>query len=64
MGICWGMQFMNYSHGGEVKKLDKREDGVFEIDIQSSKLFKNLGTAKYLQSQFHNFIKSQFYFTV
>ena len=55
---------MNYSHGGEVKKLDKREDGVFEIDIQSSKLFKNLGTAKYLQSQFHNFIKSQFYFTV
>ena len=44
---------------GEVKKLDKREDGVFEIDIQSSKLFKNLGTAKF--SQFRNFIKSQFY---
>jgi len=43
LGICWGMQFMNYSHGGEVKKLDKREDGVFEIDIQTSKLFKNLG---------------------
>ena len=38
---------MNYSHGGEVKKLDKREDGVFEIDIQPSKLFKNLGMAKY-----------------
>ena len=38
---------MNYTHGGEVKKLDKREDGVFEIDIQSSKLFKNLGIAKY-----------------
>ena len=38
---------MNYSHGGEVKKLDKREDGVFEIDIQTSKLFKNLGMAKY-----------------
>ena len=37
---------MNYSHGGEVKKLDKREDGVFEIDIQPSKLFKNLGMAK------------------
>lgn len=53
---------MNYSHGGEVKKLDKREDGVFEIDIQSSKLFKNLGMAKF--SQFRNFIKSQFYFTV
>ena len=56
---------MNYSHGGEVKKLDKREDGVFEIDIQTSKLFKNLGTAKFSQfSQFRNFIQSQFYFTV
>ena len=53
---------MNYSHGGEVKKLDKREDGVFEIDIQTSKLFKNLGTAKFSQfsAQFRNFIKSQF----
>ena len=53
---------MNYSHGGEVKKLDKREDGVFEIDIQTSKLFKNLGTAKI--RNFHNFaifIISQFY---
>ena len=62
LGICWGMQFMNYSHGGEVKKLDKREDGVFEIDIQTSKLFKNLGTAKQF-CNFHNFaifIKSQF----
>ena len=54
LGICWGMQFMNYSHGGEVKKLDKREDGVFEIDIQTSKLFKNLGTAKQFRN-FHNF---------
>ena len=45
---------MNYSHGGEVKKLDKREDGVFEIDIQTSKLFKNLGTAKQFRN-FHNF---------
>ena len=54
---------MNYSHGGEVKKLDKREDGVFEIDIQTSKLFKNLGTAKQFRN-FHNFAIfaiSQFY---
>ena len=43
LGICWGLQFMNVVHGGSVEKLEKREDGVFDIDIKnSSKLFKDL----------------------
>ena len=37
------MQFITNVFGGEVKALDKREDGVFEIDlVEKSKLFQNM----------------------
>ena len=43
LGICWGMQFITNVFGGEVKALDKREDGVFEIDlVEKSRLFENM----------------------
>lgn len=41
LGICYGMQFMAYTLGGEVKKATKREYGQMEVDLDnSSKLFK------------------------
>lgn len=43
LGICWGMQFINHISGGEVQTLEKREDGVFDIDIISeTSIFKGL----------------------
>jgi GMP synthase (glutamine-hydrolysing) len=43
LGICWGMQFINYASGGEVTLLDKREDGQFEVDISpESAIFKSM----------------------
>ena len=44
LGICWGMQFITAVFGGQVKPLDKREDGVFDIDITEpdSALFKEM----------------------
>ena len=41
LGICWGMQFINHVNGGRVVALDKREDGVFPIKVDTgSDLFK------------------------
>ncbi len=41
LGICYGMQFMAYTLGGEVKKATKREYGQMEVDLDNnSKLFK------------------------
>ena len=43
LGICWGMQFITNVFGGEVKPLEKREDGVFDIDIvEKSDLFADM----------------------
>ena len=41
LGICYGMQFMTYSLGGEVSRADKREYGETEVNIDNnSKLFE------------------------
>jgi len=43
LGICWGMQFITNVFGGEVKPLEKREDGVFDIDlVEKSDLFADM----------------------
>lgn len=34
LGICYGMQFMVHTLGGEVKRSDKREYGFAELDIK------------------------------
>lgn len=40
LGLCYGMQLMNFVHGGKVEKKATREDGVFAISIdRSSPLF-------------------------
>ncbi|CBY10899.1 unnamed protein product [Oikopleura dioica] len=41
--FCWGMQFINHVNGGQVVALEKREDGVFPITVDTgSDLFKEL----------------------
>ena len=43
LGICYGMQLMNYASGGTVRKQEVREDGQYEISVDnSSVLFKGL----------------------
>ncbi len=43
LGICYGMQLMNYVKGGTVEKKATREDGPFEISIKNdSLLFEGL----------------------
>lgn len=43
LGICYGMQLMTYSLGGNVERADKREYGVIDVSLDtSSELFKNL----------------------
>ena len=49
LGICYGMQLMAYTLGGEVKRASKREFGVIPVSIKNnSKLFKNF------KKLFHN----------
>lgn len=43
LGICYGMQLMNYIFNGTVTQGKTREDGQKEIMIRQSKLFKTLG---------------------
>jgi len=43
LGICYGMQLLNYNFCGKVGKLEHREDGQIEIKIDNTnRLFKNL----------------------
>lgn len=37
-GICYGMQLLNYVHGGTVEKKQVREDGVFDIKVETDSL--------------------------
>lgn len=44
LGICYGMQLMTHTLGGEVQRADKREYGVTKVKINnSSKLFDTFG---------------------
>jgi len=44
LGICYGMQLINYIHKGKVEKKGTREDGQFDINIDNkSALFTGLG---------------------
>eukprot|EP01060_Flectonema_neradi_P022541 TRINITY_DN30786_c0_g1_i1.p1 TRINITY_DN30786_c0_g1~~TRINITY_DN30786_c0_g1_i1.p1 ORF type:complete len:666 (+),score=177.85 TRINITY_DN30786_c0_g1_i1:49-2046(+) len=43
LGICYGMQMMNFHYGGTIEKKDQREDGQEEIIIKTdSRLFDGL----------------------
>jgi len=45
LGICYGMQLMNYADGGTISKMATREDGVFDITFEhDSPIFKGLGS--------------------
>ncbi|MDH5532824.1 MAG: glutamine-hydrolyzing GMP synthase [Candidatus Pacebacteria bacterium] len=46
-GICYGMQLLNYVHGGTVEKKAVREDGVFDISVETdSLLFDSLDSTQ------------------
>lgn len=38
LGICYGLQLMNYVHGGTVLKKSKREDGPCQISVETDSL--------------------------
>ncbi|KAK4008276.1 GMP synthase [glutamine-hydrolyzing] [Daphnia magna] len=45
LGICYGMQLLNKELGGTVERKDVREDGQFEIQVETEcPLFKGLET--------------------
>ncbi len=52
LGICYGMQLMTHTLGGEVQRADKREYGVTEVEINNnSKIFEGFGnTNNFLMS--------------
>lgn len=47
LGICYGMQLINYINGGSVQHLDIREDGVNDIELDTeSLLFQDLNKSE------------------
>ena len=45
LGICYGMQLMNYALGGTVERKSRREDGAFAISlVDGCALFAGLGS--------------------
>ena len=52
LGICYGMQLMTHTLGGEVKRADKREYGVMPVALRgNSKLFEGFSdTNNFLMS--------------
>ena len=44
LGICYGMQLLNYAGGGSVERKSRREDGQFPISlVEGCPLFEGLG---------------------
>lgn len=44
LGICYGMQLLNVAAGGSMERKTTREDGVFDIDLESSPMWKDIDT--------------------
>lgn len=44
LGICYGMQLMTYTLGGNVQHADKREYGETQVVFKSSPLFETFGS--------------------
>lgn len=42
LGICYGMQLMTYTLGGEVSRAEKREYGSTKVNISKSPIFESL----------------------
>jgi len=42
LGICYGHQFVHHMLGGKVVRAKYPEDGIFEIETDESKIFKDL----------------------
>lgn len=38
LGICYGMQLMNFIFGGKIEKKDNREDGQHSINVDTTSL--------------------------
>ena len=59
LGICYGMQLMTITLGGEVEKASKREYGVTNVDIDNnSLLFKNFETSNNFLMSHTDFVKT------
>ena len=43
LGICYGMQIMTHTLGGEVLRADKREYGETDVELEKSALFEGFG---------------------
>ncbi len=44
LGICYGMQLMTYTLGGNVQRADKREYGETQVVFKNSPLFETFGS--------------------
>ncbi len=59
LGICYGMQLMTITLGGEVKKASKREYGVTNVDIDNnSLLFKDFNSSNNFLMSHTDFVKT------
>lgn len=45
LGICYGMQLMTHTLGGEVLRADKREYGETDVEFEASELFDGFGSS-------------------